>query len=242
MNLSEIIPWGRTLAEYKLMFTLSDADLNSRILGCGDGPASFNAEMTELGYSVVSLGFALPSAIDPVYQFSAQQIEQRVRQTYETVIAQVRQNLQRYIWTYFANPDELGHARLAAMEKFLLDYEQGKIAGRYLDRSLPNLDLAKDLKFDLCVCSHLLFLYSEQLSLDFHLASIYELLKIASEVRIFPLLKLDCQPSPYLERVIQEFSSNGYNVEIQSVNYEFQQGGNRMLRISASELNQTALK
>jgi hypothetical protein len=46
MNLSEIIPWGRTLAEYKLMFTLSDADLNSRILGCGDGPASFNAEMT----------------------------------------------------------------------------------------------------------------------------------------------------------------------------------------------------
>jgi SAM-dependent methyltransferase len=224
MNLSEIIPWGRTLAEYKLMFALSAADLNSRILGCGDGPASFNAEMTALGYSVVS--------VDPVYQFSAHQIEQRVRETYETVIAQVRQNPQRYIWNHFANPDELGRARLAAMETFLSDYGQGKIAGRYLDQSLPHLDLPEHKKFDLCVCSHLLFLYSEHLSLDFHIRSIYELLKIASEIRIFPLLKLDCQPSPYLETVIQEFSSNGYNVEVQPVKYEFQQGGDRMLRIS----------
>jgi SAM-dependent methyltransferase len=234
MNLSEIIPWGRTLSEYKLMFNLSEADLNTRILGCGDGPASFNAEMTELGYSVVS--------IDPVYQFSAQQIEQRVREIYETVISQVRQNPHRYIWNHFANPDELGRARLDAMGKFLLDYEQGKIAGRYLDLSLPTLDLPEDSTFDLCVCSHLLFLYSEHLSLDFHLASIYKLLKIAAEVRIFPLLKLDCQPSPYLEKVIQEFSSNGYNVEVQPVNYEFQQGGDRMLRISASELHQTVVK
>ena len=222
MQLKEIVPWGRTLAEYKLMFDLSDLDLNQKILGCGDGPASFNAEMTELGHSVVS--------IDPVYQFSTQQIEQRVRETYETIISQVRQNSGRYIWNYFDNPDELGRARLAAMEKFLGDYEVGKIAGRYLDRSLPSLDLLED-KFDLCVCSHLLFLYSEQLSLAFHIASIYELLKISTEVRIFPLLALDCQPSPYLETVVQELTSNGFHVQIQSVKYEFQKGGDRMLKI-----------
>jgi hypothetical protein len=179
--------------------------------------------MTTLGYSVVS--------IDPVYQFSAAQIEQRVRDTYETVISQVRQNPHRYIWNHFANPDELGRARLDAMDKFLLDYEQGKIAGRYLDRSLPNLDFSEAEKFDLCVCSHLLFLYSQQLSLEFHIASIYELLNIASEVRIFPLLALDCQPSPHLDPVIEEFSRHGYKVEIQPVNYEFQQGGDRMLQI-----------
>lgn len=55
MKLTEIVPWGRTLAEYKLMFALSDADLNRQILGCGDGSAGFNAEMTTLGYSVISL-------------------------------------------------------------------------------------------------------------------------------------------------------------------------------------------
>ena len=67
MKLEEVVPWGRNLTEYQLMFDLSEQDLNSKILGCGDGPASFNAEMTEIGHSVVS--------IDPVYQFSAEQIE-----------------------------------------------------------------------------------------------------------------------------------------------------------------------
>lgn len=124
MKLNEVVLWGRTLGEYKLMFELSEADLNAKIVGCGDGPASFNAEMTELGHSVVS--------IDPVYQLSAKQIKQRVQETYELVISQVKQHANRYIWESFRNADELGHARLAAMEKFLLDYEAGRVAGRYL--------------------------------------------------------------------------------------------------------------
>jgi hypothetical protein len=49
MELKEIVPWGRTLAEYQLMFDLSEVDLKSKILGCGDGPASFNTEMTAQG-------------------------------------------------------------------------------------------------------------------------------------------------------------------------------------------------
>lgn len=223
MKLDEIVPWGRTLAEYSAMFDLSDLDLNQKILGCGDGPASFNAEMIALGHKVVS--------VDPIYQFSAEQIEQRVRDTYPTVISQVRQNPSRYLWNYFADPDELGRSRLAAMSQFSADYAIGKIEERYLFKSLPNLDFPEDT-FDLCLCSHLLFLYSEQLSLDFHLASIHELLRISAEVRIFPLLKLDCSVSTYLDPVIHEFSKHGCNVQIQTVDYEFQKGGNRMLKIS----------
>ena len=223
MKLEEVVPWGRSLTEYQLMFDLSEQDLNSKILGCGDGPASFNAEMTDLGHSVVS--------IDPIYQFSAAQIEQRVRSTYEPVISQVKQNPHRYIWHNFPNPDELGASRLKAMDKFLLDYETGKATGRYLSQSLPHLDFA-DRQFDLCVCSHFLFLYSEQLSLDFHLAAIDELLRISSEVRIFPLLKLDCKPSPYLELVMAKLSNKGYDIQVKSVAYEFQKGGNQMLSIS----------
>lgn len=223
MKLEEVVLWGRTLEEYKSMFSLSETDLNAKILGCGDGPASFNAEMTELGHSVVS--------IDPVYQFSAEQIEQRVRATYEPVISQVKQNSSNYIWKNFRDADELGKARLNAMEKFLLDYEFGKNAGRYLYQSLPSLEFVDD-RFELCVCSHLLFLYSEQLSLDFHVASIHELLRIAPEVRIFPLLKLDGEPSLYLELILEDLSNKGYRAQVQSVAYEFQKGGNQMLRIS----------
>ncbi|PZU98797.1 MAG: SAM-dependent methyltransferase [Pseudanabaena sp.] len=222
MKLDEVVPWGRTLEEYKLMFSLSENDLNTKILGCGDGPASFNAEMTALNQSVVS--------IDPIYQFSAEQIEQRVRATYDLVISQVKQNSENYIWKNFQDAEELGKARLQAMEKFLLDYELGKVAGRYLPESLPSLEFLNN-HFDLCVCSHLLFLYSDQLSLDFHIASIHELVRIAPEIRIFPLLKLDGKLSPYLEPVMEELSSKGYNVQVQSVTYEFQRGGNQMLRI-----------
>lgn len=227
MKLNEVVPWGRTLEEYKLMFNLSLSDLETKILGCGDGTASFNTEMTQLGYSVVS--------IDPIYQFSAEEIKQRVQEIYEPVISQVQQNSNRFVWKNFCDADELGQVRLATMEKFLTDYQVGKAAGRYLYQSLPSLELA-DNKFELCLCSHLLFLYSEQLSLDFHIASIFELLRISPEVRIFPLLTLDCQPSPYLEPVIQELLSKSINVDVETVAYEFQKGGNQMLKISRSTL------
>ncbi|HEY9600010.1 MAG TPA: SAM-dependent methyltransferase [Allocoleopsis sp.] len=227
MKLNEVVPWGRTLKEYQLMFALSEADLNAKILGCGDGPASFNAEMTKKGYSVVS--------IDPIYQFSAEQIKQRIQTTYDLVISQVKQNPNRYIWKNFRDADELGQARLAAMENFLLDYETGKYEGRYLSQSLPQLDLA-DRQFELCLCSHLLFLYSEHLSLEFHIASIYELLRISTEIRIFPLIQLTGEPSPYVDSIIQELSSQGFNVQIQPVAYEFQKGGNQMLKV----INQSA--
>lgn len=204
------------------MFNLSETDLNRKILGCGDGPASFNAEMTQLQHPVVS--------IDPVYQFSAAQIEQRVRATYEPIISQVKQQSSHYVWQRFRDADELGKSRLHAMNHFLLDYDAGKVAGRYLSQSLPSLDF-EDSQFELCLCSHLLFLYSDHLSLDFHVASINELLRVASEVRIFPLIKLDGQPSPYLDSVVNQLSNNGFNVQIQSVAYEFQKGGNQMLTI-----------
>jgi hypothetical protein len=29
MKLKEVVPWGRTLEEYKLMFALSEVDLNT---------------------------------------------------------------------------------------------------------------------------------------------------------------------------------------------------------------------
>jgi hypothetical protein len=222
MLLNEVVPWGRSLHEYRLMFNLSDADAEKRILGVGDGPASFNCEMTQSRHTVVS--------VDPVYAFSRLEIQRRVEETYETIISQVKQNAHRYVWQDFADADALGHARLKAMQMFLSDFEAGLTAGRYLPDALPNLRF-DDGAFDLAVCSHLLFLYSEQLSLDFHLASIEELLRISSEVRIFPLLSLDCQVSPHLEPVMQHFLQTGVTVEVQTVPYEFQRGGNQMLRL-----------
>ena len=82
--LSEVIPWGRSLDEYRSMLALTDDDLAGTILGCGDGPASFNAEATALGHQVTSC--------DPIYALRAVEIERRVDECYELVISQVRNN------------------------------------------------------------------------------------------------------------------------------------------------------
>jgi hypothetical protein len=43
INYQDIVPWGRSFAEYVKMFSLIPDDLDLRILDCGGGPSSFNA-------------------------------------------------------------------------------------------------------------------------------------------------------------------------------------------------------
>ena len=222
MQLHEVVPWGRSLDEYQALFALSKTDLKGRLLGCGDGPASFNAELTALGKTQRLV------SVDPLYAFTGAEIATRVEQTYETIISQVKRNHNRYVWTYFKDPEALGAARLTAMKIFLDDYEAGRAEGRYLVGALPELPF-NDGEFDLCLCSHLLFLYSAQLSGDFHLASMLEMLRVAEEVRVFPLLDLDLQRSAHLDPVIAELRLANFYVEIVDVPYIFQKGGGQML-------------
>ena len=69
MILDRVVPFGRSKAEYELMFALTESDRQKSIIGIGDGPASFNAEMTAASYQVVS--------IDPIYQFTTDEIKSR---------------------------------------------------------------------------------------------------------------------------------------------------------------------
>jgi hypothetical protein len=96
------------------------------------------------------------------------------------------------------------------------------------------LPFASD-SFDLVLCSHLLFTYSEQLSTDFHAASLQELARVAREVRVFPLVTaFTGARSPHLAPVLAGLQAQGLSVEVRSVDYEFQKGGNQMLCVSKS--------
>ena len=117
------------------------------------------------------------------------------------------------------------------MDRFLADFEAGPHEERYIAAELPALPFADGL-FDLAVCSHFLFLYSEQLSEQFHVESLRNLMRAATEARIFPLLELGTRPSRHVDRVATTLRSEGYRVEIETVNYEFQRGGNQMMRIT----------
>jgi hypothetical protein len=222
-TLSSVVPWGRSFDEYRRMFALTDADLAGRILGCGDGPASFNAEATRRGTEVVSC--------DPLYQFSAGQIRQRIDETAPEVLEQARRNAHEFVWDEaIPDVDGLQRVRLTAMSAFLDDYTPGRAGGRYVDASLPALPFAAGA-FDLALCSHFLFLYSQQLDETFHVQSMRELCRVARDVRIFPLLALGGQPSPHLGAVRDALTREGWQASIERVPYEFQRGGNEMLRV-----------
>jgi hypothetical protein len=107
-----------------------------------------------------------------------------VEDSYDDVIAQVRSSPDGFVWDHFHDPDHLGQCRLAALRRFLVDFEAGKAEGRYVTASLPCLPF-EDGRFDLALVSHLLFLYSERLDFEFHRAAVEELLRVAREVRIF---------------------------------------------------------
>jgi hypothetical protein len=222
LKLDKVIPWGRCLDEYIGMFHLTSADRKLAILDCAGGPASFNAEMTRQGNKVTSY--------DPVYQFSAEEIATRIQETYQTVIDGVRANVDDYLWTNIESPTKLGEVRMAAMQQFLEDFPQGIQESRYVTGELPILPF-NNRQFDLALCSHFLFSYSDLFTEAFHLESIREMCRIATEVRIFPLVKVSGEPSPLLAPIIKELKGQGYKVEVQEVSYEFQKGGDQLLRV-----------
>jgi SAM-dependent methyltransferase len=221
-TLENVVPWGRSFDEYVAMFALSERDLTLRILGCGDGPAAFNAALTRRGGRIVS--------VDPVYAFSAAQLESRIADTYVKVMDQLRKNVSDYVWTSFSSPDEVGATRMAAMKEFLSDYEAGRAEGRYVAGDVKSLPFA-DGAFDLALASHFLFLYAKQFSKEFHVAALAELLRVAKEVRVFPILTLDGKPYPHLNYVLAELTKTGFAANVTKVPYEFQKGGNEMLVI-----------
>ena len=154
------------------MFGLSERDLQLRILGCGDGPAAFNAVLTRKGGRVVSF--------DPIYAIAAAQIRNCISETYETVMAQLRKHRADYVWGAIPSVEDLGKIRLSAMDTFLRDFDTGVGEGRYIAGELPSLPFECG-QFDIALSSHFLFLYSDHLSAEFHLQALGEMLRVAHE-------------------------------------------------------------
>lgn len=204
------------------MFGLTEADLTLRILGCGDGPAGFNAALTRCDGNVVS--------VDPLYRSDASQIRGRLHETYAAVMAQMHKNHSDYVWGAISSVEELGRLRMSAMETFLSDYDRGKNEGRYIAGELPSLPF-ENRSFDIALSSHFLFLYSAHLSLEFHVQALTEMLRVAHEARVFPLLTLDGAESPHLGAVFETLGGRGFEVELRRVPYEFQWDGNEMLLV-----------
>ena len=218
-KLDGIVPWGRRLWEYRAFFALEEADFGAPILDVGAGPSSFAAEAAG----------AQVTAVDPLYALPGALIAQRFEDTRGAMMEGLRQARYRFRWSHYGSPDHIEAVRREALALFLADYER-EGPRRYAEASLPHLPFA-GRTFNLALSSHLLFLYGDDLDFAFHIEALHELLRVAEEVRVFPLLNLDGRPSSHLPGVLSYFSKTGVEAELIPVPYEFQRGATMMLRL-----------
>ena len=116
-----VVPLGRSYDQYVEMFALTSAHLSGRILGCADGPASFNSVHTRKGGRIGS--------IDPLYDFSAEQIRVRIEETFPEAMRKVRLIQSEFVWDHIVSVDELAQLRMQAMNSFLDDLNRTVFPG-----------------------------------------------------------------------------------------------------------------
>ncbi len=90
-----------------------------------------------------------------------------------------------------------------------------------------------DFTFDLALCPDYLFTDEENQDVDFHLQQIFELARVAKEVRIFPLSNHEGQPSSLLGPVLLGLQQENYGVEVRDVTSSSRPKGDAMLRVWA---------
>lgn len=211
---------SRSFEEYVAFFGLDDRALDGRILDCCAGASGFAAEVAARGGRV--------TALDPAYADSPALLEQAA-QARAGGDALIDSNDHRFVWEWYGSQERRRTLRESAMDAFSADFEQSP--HRYVPGHLPELPLADDT-FDLALCSHLLFTWSDVLDQQWHERALRELLRVATEVRVFPLvLKGTGAPVPFLPSLIDALRGDGHTVEVVPVPYEFQVDANHMLRL-----------
>lgn len=221
LQLDRVVLLGRTFEEYTRYFALPmEQWRGKKILDVASGVSSFCAEANAQGFNV--------TAADRIYGIAPKEIAPRCAADLDHVIDSVR-GLSVYCWdNFYGDPQRLRGLRERAYQLFLKDYEQHR--ERYVQCELPRLPFG-DRQFELTLVSYLLFVYEDQLSYDFHQASIREIMRVTSgEARIYPLVSFEAKPSRYLTRLGQDLP--GLNLEVIPTDFEFLRNSNNFLRIT----------
>ncbi|TSB45961.1 SAM-dependent methyltransferase [Alkalicoccobacillus porphyridii] len=226
VGLEKIVFIGRTFDEYMSMFDLSLEEMKGKkILDCPAGACSFTAEGNNKGLQV--------TACDIAYRFATEDIAKKGEHDIEHAMRHVEQAKDRYVWSYFKDVEDLKRTRLYAFNTFVQDRLVNQ--ERYIYTELPSIPFA-DKSFELLLSAHFLFMYDDRLSYSFHLDTIKEFLRVAKEVRIFPLINLEGKRSVHINKMVAELSEYGVKAEEQRVSYEFQSGGHTILKLTRPTL------
>jgi SAM-dependent methyltransferase len=220
-RIGEMLVSSRSLAEYRAMFALTDEHLAGTVLDCPGGAASFAAEVNSAGGHV--------TACDPLYDSPPEKIRAVATGDLRRAYRYHRDHPDEYAWSFFPDAAHYLESRTASIELFAAHHVRAPEC--YVPASLPKLPFP-DRAFDVALCSHLLFSYADRLDRKFHLESILELVRVAGEVRVFPLVPIGMRTNPDLGPVRAELAAAGLATTVVRADYEFQLGGNEFMRIN----------
>lgn len=224
VHFEHIAFFGRRLKEYECFFNFSTRDyIGKSILDVAAGTASFASEASNLGVNV--------TAIDPCYALDPKEASVRAKDDFDMVMASIRDKQDYLVQTTFKSLDELAEMRWGATEKFLADYEAQYQSGRYQPETLPKLSF-EDNAFDLVLCGHFLFLFSDRLDYAFHCDSLIELCRVARDVRLYPLVGIDNNEYPDLLKLQAELRKRGIESRTVDVDYAVIKGSGKAQQLT----------
>lgn len=223
MILSANSRWVYDLEDYKSMFALTEHDLSCKILDYPGKISCFNAEMHALGHdNVVSA--------DAYYDLAPMDMVKHV----DYVIQELAEKWNQLLESCFENEERetasLQNKWNQYAQKFLADYSDGVKAGRYLFARLPQFPFESH-QFDLALCSDLLNMKNGDLLTDV----VFELTRVAREVRVFPLLNAQGKVADELGPTLLALQESNVGLEVRQVPYKIHAKENAMLRLWVKE-------
>lgn len=216
----------RSFREYGAMFDVEE-DLLRRgpILDVAAGASSFTAEASERGHAC--------TAVDPRYALAPDALVAESAEEIAVSTAKLKKLQEVYDWTYYGSIEAHRANREASLERFADHYRRNEEHRSYVSGTLPHLPFAKD-SFALVLCSHFLFLYEEQFSVDFHreaLLELYRVVKPGGELRVYPIRSLRFAEYRSLGELIRELERIGASVDRLPSRLPFIPGSTQLLRV-----------
>ncbi len=226
VSMRRIALWGQHLDEYKDMFALTDEDLSKSFLEYNSGISAFNVEIQGTASACVSC--------DPWYALDKKSLQNKIETNFTTRVSQLENNLDSLDVSRYGSFEKLVSYRRKGIASFLADFEKGLEDKRYLPITVDELPFP-NFKFDFALIANNFFADLDYQTVEYHIARIKELARVAKDVRIFPLVDTNGEPSNLLGPIIMGLYQDNYGVEVKDVSYYLQHRGNAMLRIWARE-------
>ena len=223
IDLDRIAFIGRTFREYFRMFDLDYGMLRGRVLDCPGGASSFAAESAGLGYDV--------TACDILYGIGHGRLIEKASADTAYALEQAYKVRDLFDWGSYGSAAEHAAERFHALKLFSEDFQGGGAGRRYVAGELPFLPFRAG-SFSLALSSHFMFLYADRMDFGFHLDCLKDLLRVALQVRVYPLAGMDGREYPKLDGLIEALRADGAHARVRHTPFRFMQGADRMLILS----------